>query len=54
MAEEKKIEQPELQLQQLLDSIMSEESTEFVFRGKRHSVGWLKKGAVRKFTHITM
>ena len=41
-------------MQQLLDSIMSEESTEFVFRGKRHSVGWLKKGAVRKFTHITL
>ena len=54
MAEEKKIEQPELQLQQLLDSIMSEEPTEFEFRGRRHSVGWLKKGAVRKFTHITM
>ena len=54
MAEEKKIEQPELKLQELLDSIMSEEPTEFVFRGKRHSVGWLKKGAVRKFTHITM
>ena len=47
MAEEKKIEQPELQLQQLLDSIMSEEPTEFEFRGRRHSVGWLKKGAVR-------
>ena len=54
MAEVNKIEQPELKLQELLDSIMSEEPTEFMFRGKRHSVGWLKKGAVRKFTHITM
>ena len=54
MSTEKKIEQPELQLQQLLDSIMSEDPTEFMFRGKRHSVGWLKKGAARKFTHITM
>ena len=54
MSEEKKIEQPELQLQQLLDSIMSEEPTEFEFRGKRYKVGWLKKGAVRKFTHITL
>ena len=54
MAELNKVEQPELKLQELLDSIMSEEPTEFMFRGKRHSVGWLKKGAVRKFTHITM
>ena len=54
MAEVNKVEQPELKLQELLDSIMSEEPTEFMFRGKRHSVGWLKKGAVRKFTHITM
>ena len=41
-------------MQQLLDRIMSEEPTEFEFRGRRHSVGWLKKGAVRTFTHITM
>ena len=54
MAEVNKVEQPELKLQELLDSIMSEEPTEFMFRGKRHSVGWLKKGAVRKFTHIKM
>ena len=54
MTEVNKVEQPELKLQELLDSIMSEEPTEFMFRGKRHSVGWLKKGAVRKFTHITM
>ena len=54
MAEVNKVEQPELKLQELLDSIMSEEPTEFMFRGKRHSVGWLKKGAVRKFPHITM
>ena len=54
MAENMKIEQPEIKLQELLDSIMSEEPTEFMFRGKRHKVGWLKKGAVRKFTHITL
>ena len=54
MAENKKIEQPEVQLQMLLDSVLSEEPTDVMFRGKRHTVGWLKKGAMRKFSHICM
>lgn len=52
--EEQKIEQPQIQLQMLLDSVLSEQPTEFDFRGKRHKIGWLKKGAVRKFTHIAL
>lgn len=50
----KKIEQPQVQFQEVLDSVMSETPTEFEFRGKRHKIGWLKKGAVRKFTHIML
>jgi hypothetical protein len=54
MAEGNKIEQPELQLQMLLDNVLSEEPTDVMFRGKRHTVGWLKKGSMRKFSHICM
>jgi hypothetical protein len=49
-----KIEQPDNQLQDLLDSVLAEEPTEFTFRGKKHMMGWLKKGAVRKFSHVIM
>lgn len=55
MAEEKKtIEQPSVQMQEILDAVLSEQPTDFMFRGKRHTIGWLKKGAIRKFTHIAM
>lgn len=54
MAENKDIKQPEVQLQMLLDSVLSEEPTAVTFRGKRHDIGWLKKGTMRKFSHITM
>lgn len=53
MAEDK-IEQPDVQLQMVLDSVLAEEPTDVMFRGKRHSIGWLKKGAMRKFSHICM
>lgn len=43
MAEEKKIEQPSVDLQELLDSVLHDEPTEFVFRGKKHKLGWLRK-----------
>lgn len=38
----------------LLDSVLAEEKTDVTFRGKRHSVGWLKKGAMRAFSHVCM
>ena len=54
MAEEKKIEQPSVDIQKLLDSILHDEPTEFVFRGKKHKIGWLHKGTMSKYSHIVM
>lgn len=54
MAEEKKIEQPSVDIQKLLDSILHDEPTEFVFRGKKHKIGWLHKGTMSKCSHIVM
>lgn len=51
---EKKIEQPEEQFQRLLDDVLSQENTDITFRGKRHSIGWMKKGTMRKFSHVVM
>ena len=48
------IEQPNNQLQDILDSVLSEEPTEYVFRGKHRKLGWIKKGAARKFSHVVM
>ena len=52
MAEEKKIEQPSVDLQELLDSVLHDEPTEFVFRGKKHKIGWLRKGTMSRGSHI--
>ena len=54
MAEEKKIEQPTVDLQEMLDSVIGDTPTEVVFRGKKHSVGWLRKGTMRRCTRIKM
>lgn len=54
MAEEKKIEQPSVDIQKLLDSILHDEPTEFVFRGKKRKIGWLHKGTMSKCSHIVM
>ena len=54
MAEDKKIEQPSVDLKELLDSVIGDTPTEVVFRGKKHSVGWLRKGTMRRCTHINM
>lgn len=51
---EKKIEQPDEQFQRLLDSVLSEEKTDVMFRGRRHSIGWMKKGTMRKFSHVCL
>ena len=50
----KKIEQPNVELQDLLDDILSEEPTEYMFRGKKCKLGWLHNGTSRKFTHIEL
>lgn len=52
MAEEKKIEQPSVDLQEMLDSVIGDTPTEVVFRGKKHRIGWLRKGTMRRCTHI--
>ena len=52
MAEEKKIEQPSVDLQELLDSVLHDEPTEFVFIGKKHKLGWLRKGTISRCSHI--
>ena len=54
MAEEKKIGQPSVDIQKLLDSILHDEPTEFVFRGKKRKIGWLYKGTMSKCSHIVM
>ena len=54
MAEEKKIEQPQADLQELLDDILSAEPTELVFMEKKRKIGWLHKGTMRKCSHIAI
>lgn len=50
----KKIEQPNVELQEVLDDILNENPTEYTFRGKKRVLGWLHKGTTRKFTHIEL
>lgn len=50
----KKIEQPNVELQEVLDDILNETPTEYTFRGKNRMLGWLHKGTTRKFTHIEL
>ena len=52
MADERKIGQPQVDLQELLDSVISAEPTEFVFMGRKRKIGWLHKGTMRKCSHI--
>lgn len=50
----KNIEQPNVELQEVLDDILNETPTEYTFRGKKRMLGWLHKGTTRKFTHIEL
>jgi len=50
----KNIEQPSIELQNVLDDILSEVPTEYIFRGGKRKLGWLHKGTTRKFTHIEL
>ncbi len=52
MIEKKKIEQPQVDLQELLDNILHDEPTEFVFMGKKHKLGWLRKGTMSRCSHV--
>lgn len=52
MLEEKKIEQPKVDIQQVLDSIIHDGPTEFVFRGKKYKLSWLRNGTMSKCSNI--
>lgn len=52
MADEKKIEQPGMELQTILSGLMEEEPETVTVCGKKHSITWLKNRTVRKFSHI--
>lgn len=42
-----------MDLQELLDSVLHDEPTEFVFIGKKHKLGWLRKGTMSRCSHIS-
>lgn len=48
------IEQPTVDLQALLDELMSREPDVVTFCGKKHRIGWLHNGTTRKFSHIML
>lgn len=52
MAEEKKIEQPGIDLQEVISDLMEQEPETVVVCGKKHRITWLKNSTVRKFSHI--
>lgn len=54
MAEKKSVEQPKVDLQELLDAVIHDEPTEFVFMGKKKKLGWLRKGTMSKCSHVQM
>ena len=54
MAEEKKIDQPGLDLQKLIDSLMEAEPETVTVRGKERRIGWLHNGVTRRFSHVMM
>ncbi len=54
MNENKKIEQPSIDLQQVLDSVLEDIPTDVEFMGRRHTVNWLKNGTVRWFSHVAV
>lgn len=46
------IKQPDLQMQEALDNIMSREPDIVEVNGKQRKIHWLHNGTVRKFSHI--
>ena len=48
-----KLKQPSEELQRALDLVLEAEPEKVVFMGKKRSIGWLKRGAIRKFSHVT-
>lgn len=52
--EDKHIEQPGVDLQQLVDNIIEDTPTAVEFLGKKRTIDWFYKGTRRMFTHICM
>lgn len=46
------IEQPDLEYQMLLNSVIEEEPETVVFNGKEYKIGWLHNKSIRKFSRI--
>ena len=49
---EKDIQQPDALLQMKLNELFNATPEEFIFRGKKHKMGWIHNGTERKFTNI--
>jgi hypothetical protein len=54
MAEKKQLEQPGVELQMMLSSLMEQEPESVVVYGKKYSITWLKNRTVRKFSHVML
>ena len=54
MAEKVKLEQPKVDIQELLSSLMEQEPETVVVDGHKHVITWLKNRTTRKFSHIML
>lgn len=52
--DKKTIEQPGVEIQELLDSVLEAGRTDVVFLGRKVSLGWMYYEQERKFTHISL
>ena len=46
--------QPNNETQEILDDILEDGKDVVEIRGKKFSIGWIKKGIIRKLTHVIM
>lgn len=49
-----KVEQPGIELQALVDSVMEATPEKVVVNGKERTIGWIHNGTMRKFSHIML
>ena len=48
------MEQPKIETQERLDDILENGNDVVEIRGKKFSIGWIKKGVIRKLTHTIL
>lgn len=48
------MQQPTLEQQKKLNNILEDSKDVIEIRGKRHTIGWLKKGVIRKLTNTIL